>query len=137
MNRKKFISCLGALLFLFIAATGAGAQQRSSSWVRGAWEGVGYQTDDQTTWAITLTARGRSYSIDYPSLNCGGRWKLVSINGSRARFREVLNRGQDKCADHGHIVLQRLNRKQILFLYSYDDAKDISASAVLNRKRQS
>jgi hypothetical protein len=34
-------------------------------------------------------------------------------------------------------VLQRLNRKQILFLYSYDDAKDISASAVLSRKRQS
>jgi hypothetical protein len=88
-------------------------------------------------WAMNLTVQARSYSIDYPSLNCGGRWRLISLSAARARFREILDRGQEKCADHGNVILQRLNRKQILYLYSYDSARDISASAVLNRKARS
>ncbi len=85
---------------------------------------------------MLFTARWKRYSVDYPTLNCGGRWRLISINQSRARFREVLDHGQDKCADRGRVLIQRISRKQILFLYSYKDARDISASAVLNRKVQ-
>jgi len=83
---------------------------------------------------MTLIARGRTFSINYPSLSCGGHWKLISINVSRARFREVLDRGQDKCSDKGKVIVQRLNRNQILFMYHYKAARDVSASAVLKRR---
>lgn len=121
---------------LLTISVAAAAQQKSTGWLKGTWEGTGYQIDDKSTWSMVFAASGKSYSIDYPTLNCGGRWRLISINQSRARFREVLDHGQDKCADRGRVLIQRISRKQILFLYSYNDARDISASAVLNRKAQ-
>jgi hypothetical protein len=85
---------------------------------------------------MKLTIKGRrTFSIDYPSLNCGGRWKLLNIIGSKARFREELDRGQDKCTDHGLVVLERVNRRQLLYWYSLQDSNQITASAVLNRKK--
>jgi hypothetical protein len=134
-NLLKF--CGAGVLFIFVAATSVSAQKKSSGWLSGTWEGVGYQNDDKTTWEMKLSARGGRYSIDYPSLSCGGRWKLISIDAARARFREILDRGQDKCADRGKVLIQRLSRRQILFLYSYKGDRDITASAVLYRKPQS
>ena len=136
MTRPKFLRCCGLLLLFLAINFAAVAQKKSTSWIKGTWEGTGYQIDDKSSWEMVFTARGNRYSIDYPSLNCGGRWKLISISASRARFRELLTHGQDKCADRGRLLIQRINRQQILFLYSYSDARDISASAVLNRKTQ-
>ena len=135
MNLNTIIrKVLLAAFIALVVATTAAAQSKSRTWIRGVWDGTGYQLDDKSTWAMTFIAHRRTFSIDYPSLNCGGHWKLISINSSRARFREVLDHGQDKCADKGIVRVQRLNRNQILFLYSYDKARDISASAVLNRR---
>lgn len=136
MSRRMFAKCCGIVALLLIASSAGYAQKKSSTWIKGTWEGTGYQIDDKSTWPMTLNARGRRFSIDYPSLNCGGRWKLISITASRARLREILDHGQEKCADRGRVLIQRINQKQILFLYSYGDARDISASAVLNRKAQ-
>jgi hypothetical protein len=135
MSLKKFRRnvLLMAFIILTVSATAA-AQTKSRSWIRGVWDGTGYQLDDKTTWAMTVIARGRTFSINYPSLSCGGHWRLISINASRARFREVLDHGQDKCADKGNVLIQRLNRNQIVFLYSYRKTREISASAVLNRR---
>ena len=106
-------------------------------WLRGVWEGTGYQTDDDSTWTmkltVTRTRRGRVYSIDYPSLNCGGRWKLLSMNRNVARFRELISRGQDKCTNNGLVVIER-KRGQIVYLYTNEGSREITASAVLNRK---
>ncbi len=122
-----------ALLIVVIEGTAA-AQTKSRGWTRGEWDGTGYQVDDKSTWPMHLTVRGRRFSIEYPSLNCGGKWKLISMTRSRARFREVLTHGQDKCANNGNVVLQRLGRNQLLFLYSYEKTREVSASAVLNRR---
>jgi hypothetical protein len=124
-------------LFLVLAPSLA-AQKRSTSWLRGAWEGTGYQTDDNTTWAMKVTARAlkvgrRAFLIDYPSLNCGGRWKLLNMNQRRARFREVLDHGQDQCSDKGLVTIERIGR-QLIFLYANQGGRKITASAVLNRR---
>jgi hypothetical protein len=111
------------------------AQTKTSNWIKGTWEGTGYQTDDQSTWTMRLTARGRRYSIEYPSLNCGGRWRLISANSYRARFRERLDHGQDKCTDNGRVTIERLSRRQVFFLYSNAGTREVTASAVLNRKQ--
>ncbi|MFS8085306.1 MAG: hypothetical protein ACMG6H_06725, partial [Acidobacteriota bacterium] len=91
------IRIFGAAVFLLLLAASLSAQTKSNNWINGTWEGTGYQIDDQSTWSMRFTARGRRFSIDYPSLNCGGRWKLISINANRARFKETLDHGQDKC----------------------------------------
>lgn len=133
---RKTLIVLGLLLLL--AATAA-AQGKSNPWLRGTWEGTGYQTDDQSTWTMQLSIKRlkggrRAFSIEYPSLNCGGRWKRLSINGSKARFRELLDHGQDKCSDKGLVMIDRI-RGQLIFLYSNQGSRKITASAVLNRKR--
>ena len=135
---RKLLVVLGLLLLL---ASTAAAQSKSTSWLRGTWEGTGYQTDSagDNTWPMTLTVKRlkngrRTFSIEYPSLTCGGRWRLLSIQGSKARFREELNHGQGNCADKGLVMIERIGR-QLIFLYSNQGSREITASAVLNRKK--
>jgi hypothetical protein len=121
-----------------LAAT-ASAQSKGQSWLRGAWEGTGYQTDDASSWPMKVTIAKRKngrrvISIEYPSLNCGGRWKLLSVNGSKANLRERLDHGQDQCTNNGRVTLERIGR-QLIFLYSLQGSREITASAVLNRPK--
>jgi hypothetical protein len=134
MTPKVLSRIVVTALWLAIFAAAVSAQTKSGSWIRGTWEGTGYQTDDKSTWTMLLKAQGRRFSIDYPSLGCGGQWRLISISASRARFRERLDHGQDKCADRGTVTIQRINRKQVIFWWSYQGDTVVTASAVLNRK---
>ena len=136
MSPTALLRSLGLCLLLLWAIPVASAQSKSNSWIRGTWEGTGYQTDDKSTWEMVLKAGAKRFAIEYPSLSCGGRWQLISLNAWRARFRERLDHGQDKCADNGNVLIQRLNRNQILFVYSNQGEKELTASAILNRKRQ-
>ncbi|HEV7745167.1 MAG TPA: hypothetical protein VGO56_09250 [Pyrinomonadaceae bacterium] len=134
MRKALVVLCL-----LLLLASTAAAQSKSKSWLHGFWEGTGYQTDDQTTWSMQLTitktkAGRRVFRIEYPSINCGGYWKLQSINGSGARFRELLDHGQDKCSDKGLVRIESIG-SQLIFLYSNQGSREITASAVLNRER--
>jgi hypothetical protein len=122
----------------FVLVPNLAAQNKSQSWLPGVWEGTGYQTDDNTTWAMKVTVKRlkggrRTFLVDYPSLNCGGRWKLLSMNQSIARFREVLDHGQDQCSDKGLVTIERRGR-QLIFLYANQGSRKITASAVLNRR---
>lgn len=134
-NARLLTGTSGAAILLLLAFASVSAQTKSNSWLKGTWEGTGYQTDDQTTWAMRLTARGHRFSIEYPSLTCGGRWQLVSINSYRARFKERLDHGQDKCANNGNVTIQRVSRRQVFFFYSNAGTRELTASAVLNRNR--
>ena len=135
VKSRTLVRTFGAPILLLLLAASLSAQTKTSNWVKGTWEGTGYQTDDQSTWTMRLTARGRRFSIEYPSLNCGGRWQLVSINAYRARFRERLDHGQDKCANNGNVIIEKLSKRQVVFLYSNAGTREVTASAVLNRKR--
>ena len=134
MKLRPLITTLSAVLVAFFLSSAICAQTNSNTWIKGTWEGTGYQTDDQSTWTMLLRARGGRFSIDYPSLNCGGRWQLININAYRARFKERLDHGQDKCTDKGIAVVQRLNTRQIFYLYTIAGSREVTASAVLNRR---
>jgi hypothetical protein len=117
------------------------AQGKNKSWLRGSWEGTGYQTDSdgESTWPMTLAIKRsksgrRVFSIEYPSLGCGGRWKVLSSSGNKAKFREELNHGQDACANKGLVMIERIGG-QLIFLYTNQGSHEITASAVLNRKK--
>lgn len=123
------------VLVLILSLTTTGFSQNRGGWISGIWEGTGYQTDTDTTWAMRFSIKGNKYLIEYPSLNCGGEWKLISINGREARFRERINYGRDECVNNGLVIIQRLSNRQLLFLYKNSEASQVTASAVLSRRR--
>jgi hypothetical protein len=84
MKSGILIITLATVLLTLLLSSAISAQPKSKTWIKGTWEGAGYQTDNQSTWTMRLTARGRRFSIDYPSLDCGGRWQLISIGSYRA-----------------------------------------------------
>lgn len=110
-------------------------QSRSRAWLNGSWEGTGYQIDTNTTWTMSFRARGKQFLIEYPSLNCRGRWKLIGVNSRRAMFRERITSGREECVDKGLVIIERLNARQIAYRFSYAGTTQVSASAILNRKR--
>jgi hypothetical protein len=110
-------------------------QGRRGAWLSGTWEGTGYQMDTDSTWTMRLTARRGKYVIEYPSLNCGGRWRRVRINSRTATFREHITAGRGACVDQGRVVVQRLSGKQIAYRFYQRGAAEVSASAILNRKK--
>src|SRR3712207_2433192 len=103
MRRFTIKLCLPLLLPTFLYG------QPRGGWLRGEWAGTGYQSDDDSTWAMRLTVSKNGYVVEYPSLGCGGSWKLVSISGGRAVFRERITKGVEKCAPRGNVVIERLN----------------------------
>lgn len=126
--------CLAAALFVVLAAGGVCGQTRGG-WLRGEWAGTGYQTDSESTWAMVLSfGRGR-YAVEYPSLGCTGRWRLLQVSRARAVFRETITQGAEKCSPRGRVVIERLNARQLGYRYSYRGSKDFVASAILNRRR--
>ncbi len=128
----KRLAATAVLLLLSAAVVGG---QTRGGWLRGTWEGKGYQSDSENTWDMRLTVRGRSYTVEYPSLECAGRWRLLSLSRTRAVFRETLTKGAEKCSQGGRVVLQRLNSRQLGYWYSHRGSTDYVASAILNRRR--
>ena len=137
--RKSFV----VVGLLFLLSSAAAAQSKNRPWLRGSWEGTGYQTDSdgESTWLMTLAIKRinggrRTFSIEYPSLGCGGRWRLLNISGNKAKFREELNHGQNSCANKGLVMIERIGG-QLIFLYRNQGSHEITASAVLNRRKLS
>lgn len=123
------------LLVLVCLSPFVHAQSRSGAWLAGTWEGTGYQIDTNTTWTMRLSVRGGKYLIEYPSLNCRGTWQPLSLDRRAATFRERITVGRTECVDSGRVVIQRLNGRQIAYRFSQRGTTEISASAILNRKK--
>lgn len=132
MSRIAAVVLLLALMALVMCSEGR-AQGRA--WLNGTWEGTGYQIDTNETWTMRLVVAGKSYKIEYPSLNCDGRWNVISIGSWVARFRERITRGTDQCTNNGNVVIERLSRRQIAYRYSNPGQSAVTASAILNRKK--
>lgn len=128
---KRFV--LAACLLLLSAAAVCG--QSGGGWLRGEWTGTGYQTDSNNTWAMRLTAKAGAYTVEYPSLECGGTWRLLRFSRGRAVFRETITRGAERCAQRGTVVIERLNSRQLGYWFSQAGSSEYTASAILNRQR--
>jgi hypothetical protein len=125
-----------AAILLFLLSTAPHVcPQSNRAWLNGTWEGTGYQIDTNSTWTMRLKVRGHRYTIEYPSLNCGGRWRLLSINANRARFLERITFGREECVDRGKVVIEKLSGAQIAYRFSNRVTAEVTASAILNRKK--
>ena len=135
INCRRILVRLAFAFAILVATTTLVQAQSKATWLTGTWEGTGYQIDSNSTWTMSLRVRGNQFSIEYPSLNCSGLWHLLDMNSRSARFREKITLNVTECADGGTVTIERLNRRQIAFRYAYSDTRQISASAILNRKK--
>ena len=104
----------------------------SSAWLEGVWEGKGYQHAPKMTWSVKLTAENNTYTIEYPSLRCGGKWTLMEMGDGRAQFKEEITRGQDRCSSNGDILVERISDYQVSYKYTLPVIGEV-ATATLSK----
>ncbi len=128
------------ILFILIAFTTqmATAQKSDISWLKGSWEGTGYQpntTGDQN-WDIELKyyVESENFVIRYPSLSCGGNWKLVKANRKSAEFIETIVLGTDKCTNQLTVLVEKINKDKVKVTFYAPNSTVIDATGILTRK---
>ena len=75
----------------------------------GEWCGEAEQIgpgDHRSRWSATLTLKGPTGRMDYPSLDCGGTLLFERVDGSVSFFRERIDYGHDRCIDGGLISVE-------------------------------
>lgn len=127
--RKIAITCLVALTTLLFPNLA-----KPQNWLQGQWQGMGDQVDGQR-WFVDLDATDlKSIQIDYPGLNCGGRWELRNASENGTIGMEILEYGLDYCNQNVEIVIEPLPNdriKVVYYLKSYSQYP--TATAVLSR----
>jgi hypothetical protein len=106
----------------------------SPQWLDGRWEGEGYQSDTKTTWAVRLTVRDGSYTIEYPNIPCRGTWALLDKNSGGASFTEVITQGTDLCDNNSHIMLEKINDSEVSLKYTHAAGRVVIATATLSKR---
>ena len=106
-------------------------QKKSYNEFEGVWEGDGVQ-ENTSSWTIKVSILDNNYSIDYPSLRCGGELILISEGSGRMEFREQLTYGKTKCIDNGRTALIIVGRDSVRFEWYYPNGK-MGATGTLNR----
>ncbi len=109
------------------------AETPNLEWLDGDWEGDGYQTDTKTRWAVRLTVRDETYSINYPDIPCKGTWKLIDKSTQSASFNEVITQGRDQCTN-SHVMVKKLSASEISCRYFHERTRALIATAVLTKK---
>ena len=105
-------------------------------WLDGVWSGEGYQTDTKTTWAVRLTARDETYSIDYPDIPCQGKWDLIDKNSREATFTEVITHGTDRCENNSHVMVEKVSATEISCRFTHAGTRAVIATVVLSKKAE-
>jgi MFS family permease len=116
-------------MFGLVIALGLG------SILNGLWQ---WKTGRRNQWLyITMVALGVLLVV-LVMLCCGGRKsrrRRLRLNSGAAAFREQITVGRGECADQGRVVIERLNGRQIAYRLYQKGSADVSASAILNRKK--
>jgi hypothetical protein len=98
----------------------------------GEWQGMGTQSDGGQ-WRIRINSRTYGYFVDYPSLVCGGMWRLLKTGDNRLVFKETLTYGIERCLDHGEVVITTITPNKFSYHWSGTKSK-ITAVGDLTRK---
>jgi hypothetical protein len=109
-------------------------EDSAGSWLDGRWEGEGYQSDTKTTWAVRLTVRDGTYSVEYPNIPCQGKWTLLDKSSVGASFTEVISEGANLCGTNSHVMLEKINDAEVSCKYTHEGSRAVIATATLSKK---
>jgi hypothetical protein len=120
--------------FLFIIPSLVG---QDLSWLTGSWEGKGFQASANETWSVNLYADAQvnSYSIEYPSLKCGGVWEISNADFHKVEFVERIKHGKEKCIEGGTVVITYVDDQHVTFTYFSPGTRQVDAFSTLTRAR--
>lgn len=104
-----------------------------TQWLVGVWEGTAHQNTPKMSYSIRLTADNNSYSIEYPSLRCGGKWTLEEMASDHAKFKETITHGGDRCSSDGDILVEKTGDRQISYKYTLPFIGEV-VSGTLSKK---
>lgn len=129
MNR---ILVLASVILLSACAANRPMHLSSGSF-EGTWHGSGVQNHD-TSWTIKVTIIGNKYSIDYPSLGCGGKLTLLSSSSTKLEFKETLSYGRSNCTDNGKVGIYRIDSNSVQYRWNNSSGKT-GATGTLTREK--
>lgn len=122
----------------------------SNKWVYGTWTGIGKQVDN-ATWEVKLNVtENEEFKIEYPSLSCGGSWKITGNSKSSSKSNstgktvrlelimlETIEFGTQNCDQGVEVRLSQTDDpnkiKATYYLKSYDPNNPI-AEAILTKQ---
>lgn len=149
--RPALAAVVALVLVSPLAGCGGSRAATTTDSLAGVWEGEGRQWNDggrsrepDEEWTIRVTlAPGATGaydgSVDYPSLQCGGRLEYVGPNTSLDAqpgdmiFRETITYGTDRCVTGGTVMLRPSTRRGIVLAWAIADRPTV-ASARLERQ---
>ena len=123
-----------AVRILNAEVVSAGASVLPPDWMAGTWVGIGNQSSG-STWSIEANNTNATFTIAYPSLNCSGRWDLLSADSSRAIFTEVITAGIFNCVETGRVVVTRIDNNYVTFSYWRQSGDLLTSWSTLTKKR--
>lgn len=105
-------------------------------WLEGNWEGTGGTVNYTPSWTITLSYKvdDKSIKLAYPSHNCGGSLKVISIETGKAICVEDLNYGlEGGCITGLDVLIKQESDGSITVTYYYAGTQTIKSVAKLKR----
>lgn len=75
------------------------------------------------------------YTIDYPTLKCGGKLLFQGNNGRHFHFRDELEYGKDQCALGGYTELLMISTSKAAFQW-FDSNRVLRAKGMLRREKK-
>lgn len=115
----------------------------NKKWLYGELFGTIKQFDINENWTMNLKVKKgsdifgseiQSFKIDYPSLNCGGDWTIISESDNKVEFREKIKYGNDICGNSGKAVVEKKNG-EIIFSYYFPDDNTLNAQGILSHSK--
>jgi hypothetical protein len=58
---------------------------------------------------------------------------LLGKEAGKARFKEVITRGVNRCENNGIVLIEKINETQVSFKYSSPNTTSITSTAVLGK----
>ena len=123
------------LLFLVHSVSYAMANRPTLHWLEGIWAGTGGDVNSTFNWTIKLT-----YSADesfihlvYPSHNCGGSLKIISIETGKAVCLEDVNYGLGSCSSGLKVLIHQEPDGSIILDYYLEGKTTMKSTATLKR----
>lgn len=93
---------------LLISTNTVSSQEKETPFVfDGVWSGIARLDDDESkrSFPVKITIRNKKYSIEYPSLGCGGELHLKLSSSNFMDFREKLTYGKSNCESTKKIAI--------------------------------
>lgn len=136
---SALVKSMKQFLFVFLFMLPAYAWSVELSDYYGVWRGAVVQgpatgkTHDRYDVVVEL-APGK-YTIDYPSLKCGGKLRLRGNNGRHFHFRDELEYGREHCVLGGYTELLMISTTHAAFQW-FDSDGVLRAKGMLKRNSQ-